>query len=40
MNWIELFSFFMILFMVAGIAVNAASRAPLDEFGRSIEHDD
>ncbi|MGP1363601.1 hypothetical protein [Neisseria sicca] len=40
MNWIELFSFFMILFMVAGIAVNAASRAPLDEFGRRIEHDD
>lgn len=40
MYWIELFSFLVILFMVAGIAVNAASRVPLDEFGRRIEYDD
>nr|DAP28462.1 MAG TPA: hypothetical protein [Caudoviricetes sp.] len=25
---------------VLGVAVHAASRPPLDEFGRRIEHDD
>ena len=43
MNWIEWFGLAMAFGAVLGVAVHAASRPPLDEFGRRIdenEHDD
>lgn len=40
MNWIEWFGLAMAFGAVLGVVIQAASRAPLDEFGRRIEHDD
>lgn len=40
MNWIEWLGLAMAFGAVLGVTIHAASRAPLDEFGRRIEHDD
>lgn len=40
MNWIEWLGLAMAFCAVLGVVIHAASRAPLDEFGRRIERDD
>ena len=40
MEWINWFLLAMAFGAVLGVAIHAASRAPLDEFGRRIERDD
>nr|DAH75976.1 MAG TPA: Protein of unknown function (DUF2897) [Caudoviricetes sp.] len=40
MNWIEWFGLAMAFGAVLGVVIHAASRPPLDEFGRRIDRDD
>ena len=41
MEWINYFGLAMVFGAILGVVIHAASRAPLDEFGRRIdEHDD
>lgn len=40
MEWINYFGLAMALGAVLGVAIHAAARAPLDEFGRRIDRDD
>ena len=40
MNWIEWLGLAMAFGAVLSVAIHAASRAPLDEFGRRIDRDD
>lgn len=40
MNWIEWLGLAMAFGGVLGVAIHAAGRAPLDEFGRRIDRDD
>lgn len=40
MNWIECFGLAMAFGAVLGVAIHAAVRTPLDEFGRRIDRDD
>ena len=40
MEWINYFGLAMAFGAVLGVAIHAAARAPLDEFGRRIDRDD
>lgn len=40
MEWINYFGLAMAFGAILGVAIHAAARAPLDEFGRRIERDD
>nr|DAI32744.1 MAG TPA: Protein of unknown function (DUF2897) [Caudoviricetes sp.] len=40
MNWIEWLGLAMAFGAVLGVVIHAASRPPLDEFGRRIDRDD
>lgn len=40
MEWINYFGLAMVFGAVLGVVIHAATRAPRDEFGRRIEHDD
>lgn len=40
MNWIEWLGLAMAFGGVLGVAIHAAGRDPLDEFGRRIDRDD